>query len=174
MFVYVEGAVAQVGEEVGEGAQMNEIGNTLEHGANRPQRRIEKRKAADSIIEENTHEAEDGGTSGTQLPNILPPVQVDVEPTPEACITQQEMQHQPPVLPVYKPGPSMYQQLSMSNSHSLQPRVQIRAAPPMFGSHGMPTFTTVSRAQSGTIKPIITDGGKKYLDLSQLSSSNAQ
>ncbi|KAL0307255.1 UNVERIFIED_CONTAM: hypothetical protein Sradi_6142800 [Sesamum radiatum] len=65
-------------------------------------------------------------------PNILPPAQLDNEEdaTPEGGITQEEIP--PPVVAPqrYKTGPSMFQQLAMSNAHlTLQPRVQIRAPP---------------------------------------------
>ncbi|KAK4403506.1 hypothetical protein Sango_0719200 [Sesamum angolense] len=80
---------------------------------------------------------------------------------------------QPPAVPVYKAGPSMYEQLSMSNKHDLT----IKGANQSTSTYDWPTedssFSSVSRAQSGTIKPIITEGGQKYLDLSQFSSSDA-
>ncbi|KAK4382137.1 hypothetical protein Sango_2901700 [Sesamum angolense] len=153
-----------------------ETRSTLDQRASKKavESKVGKRKAVDNIIEDNSNEIEHGGSSGTQYPNILPPLHTEAEPTPEACITQQETVSQPPAVPVYKAGPSMYEQLSMSNKHmTLQSRVQIRAPPPMIGPQRIPVFSSVSRAQSGTIKPIITEGGQKYLDLSQFSSSDA-
>ncbi|KAL0305105.1 UNVERIFIED_CONTAM: hypothetical protein Sangu_3050700, partial [Sesamum angustifolium] len=149
-----------------------ETRSTLDQRASKKavESKVGKRKAVDNIIEDNSNEIEHGGSSGTQYPNILPPLHTEAEPTPEACITQQETVSQPPAVPVYKAGPSMYEQLSMSNKHmTLQSRVQIRAPPPMIGPQRIPVFSSVSRAQSGTIKPIITEGGQKYLDLSQFS-----
>ncbi|KAL0393117.1 UNVERIFIED_CONTAM: hypothetical protein Sradi_2534500 [Sesamum radiatum] len=134
-----------------------------------PEREGETRSTLDQRASKKAIESK-----GTQYPNILPPLLTEAEPTPEACITQQETVSQPPAVPIYKAGPSMYEQLSMSNKHmTLQSRVQIRAPPPMIGPQRIPVFSSVSRAQSGTIKPIITEGGQKYLDLSQFSSSDA-
>ncbi|KAL0305557.1 UNVERIFIED_CONTAM: hypothetical protein Sradi_5973000 [Sesamum radiatum] len=150
-----------------------ETRSTLDQRASKKaiESKVGKRKAVDNIIEDNNNEIEHGGSSGTQYPNILPPLHTEAEPTLEACITQQETLSQPPAVSVYKAGPSMYEQLSMSNKHmTLQSRVQIRAPPPMIGPQRIPVFSSVSRAQSGTIKPIITEGGQKYLDLSQFSS----
>ncbi|KAL0448493.1 UNVERIFIED_CONTAM: hypothetical protein Slati_1405700 [Sesamum latifolium] len=101
-------------------------------GASRRDVRAGKRKAVDSITEKNRNEIEHGGSSGTQHPDILPPLHTEAEPTHEACITQQETGPQALAVSVLKAGPSMYEQLSMSNKHmTLQSRVQIRAPPPM-------------------------------------------
>ncbi|KAL0456538.1 UNVERIFIED_CONTAM: hypothetical protein Slati_0993000 [Sesamum latifolium] len=106
-----------------------------------------------------------GKQSETEQPTILPPSQVSTgdEYCPEACLTQDEVHSQAPSAPVYMPGPSMYQQLTMSNP---QPRIQIRAPPPFRGRQYCHFFYT-SRAQSGNIHPIVIEGGKKFLDLSQ-------
>ncbi|KAL0368060.1 UNVERIFIED_CONTAM: hypothetical protein Scaly_1024900 [Sesamum calycinum] len=153
-----------------------ETRSTLDQRASKKavESKVGKRKAVDSIIEDNSNEIEHGGSSGTQYPNILPPLLTEAEPTPEACITQQETVSQPPAVPIYKAGPSMYEQVSMSNKHmTLQSRVQIRAPPPMIGPQRIPIFSSVFRAQSGIINPILTERGQKYLDLSQFSSSDA-
>ncbi|KAL0379226.1 UNVERIFIED_CONTAM: hypothetical protein Sradi_3228100 [Sesamum radiatum] len=111
------------------------------------------------------------GQEGSSSIVMLPPLPPQDEPTLESCITQQ-VQSQAAEGPVYRPGPSMYQQLQQSNPQ-LHPRVQIRAPPPMIGVHGLPVFSTASRTQSGTNhNPIITEGGQKYLDLSQISSTD--
>ncbi|KAL0362076.1 UNVERIFIED_CONTAM: Acetyl-CoA acetyltransferase, cytosolic 1 [Sesamum calycinum] len=78
-----------------------------------------------------------------QHPNILPPAQLDNEEdaTPEGGITQEEIP--PPVVAPqrYKTGPFMFQQLAMSNAYlTLQPRVQIRAPPPMINHQGCQYF----------------------------------
>ncbi|KAK4419838.1 hypothetical protein Salat_2396700 [Sesamum alatum] len=79
----------------------------------------------------------------------------------------------PPAVPVFVPGPSMYSQLAMSNQHlSIQPRVQTRAPPPMIGSHGLPVYSSTSRASYGVNNPIIREGGHKFLDLSQSSQAS--
>ncbi|KAL0292838.1 UNVERIFIED_CONTAM: hypothetical protein Scaly_3152200 [Sesamum calycinum] len=81
--------------------------------------------------------------SEPQHPNILPPAQVDNEEdaTPKGGITQEEIP--PPVVAPqrYKTGPSMFQQLAMSNAHlTLQPRMQIRAPPPMISHQACQYF----------------------------------
>ncbi|KAK4382958.1 hypothetical protein Sango_2825000 [Sesamum angolense] len=131
--------------------------------------RAGKRKAPTNAV--NRIERDRDTSTGTQGANILPPLQPVEDPILEPCITQVESQAAE--VPVYKPGPSMYQQLQQSNQHlTLQPRVQIRAPPPMTSIHGLPVFSTTSRAQAGNHNPIITEGGQKFLDLSQLSSSD--
>ncbi|KAL2237920.1 UNVERIFIED_CONTAM: hypothetical protein Sindi_0983700, partial [Sesamum indicum] len=108
----------------------------------------------------------------TQDATILPPLPLEEdpmdEPTVDPCITQQESQVA--AAPVYKKGPSVYQQVQQSNQHlTLQPIVQIRALPPMMGSQGLPVFSNTSRAPQGNRATIIRDGGEKFLDLSQIS-----
>ncbi|KAL0302463.1 UNVERIFIED_CONTAM: hypothetical protein Scaly_3032300 [Sesamum calycinum] len=103
-----------------------------------------------------------------QHPNILPPAQVDNEEdaTPKGGITQEEIP--PPVVAPqrYKTGPSMFQQLAMSNAHlTLQPRMQIRAPPPMISHQGLPIFSSTNRVKTTVVNPIIREGGQKYLDL---------
>ncbi|KAL0419564.1 UNVERIFIED_CONTAM: hypothetical protein Sradi_1369900 [Sesamum radiatum] len=115
--------------------------------------RAGKRKAPTNAI--NRIERDRDTSTGTQGANILPPLQPVEDPILEPCITQVESQAAE--VPVYKPGPSMYQQLQQSNQHlTLQPRVQIRAPPPMTSIHGLPVFSTTSRAQAGNHNPIIT------------------
>ncbi|KAK4435249.1 hypothetical protein Salat_0688200 [Sesamum alatum] len=135
---------------------------------------IGKRKApeptTDGAINTNERERE---SSGTQAAMMYPPLpsQCAEEEEFEPCITQQ-MPSQATNIPIYKPGPSMYQQLQQSNTH-LNPRVQIRAPPPMIGIHGVPIFSTTPRTQADiNPHPIITDGEQKYLDLSQISSTD--
>ncbi|KAL2235206.1 UNVERIFIED_CONTAM: hypothetical protein Sindi_1252800 [Sesamum indicum] len=109
-------------------------------------------------------------TEGATILPPLPPEEDPMdEPTVDPCITQQK--YQVAAAPVYKKGPSMYQQLQQSNQHlTLQPRVQIRAPPPMIGSQRLPVFSNTSRAPQGNRTAIIRDGGQKFLDLSQISS----
>ncbi|KAL2241644.1 UNVERIFIED_CONTAM: hypothetical protein Sindi_0805600, partial [Sesamum indicum] len=105
-------------------------------------------------------------TEGATILPPLPPEEDPMdEPTVDPCITQVV------AAPVYKKGPSMYQQLQQSNQHlTLQPRVQIRAPPPMIGSQGLPVFFNTSRAPQGNRAAISRDGGQKFLGLSQISS----
>ncbi|KAL0458890.1 UNVERIFIED_CONTAM: hypothetical protein Slati_0516200 [Sesamum latifolium] len=115
------------------------------------------------------------GEPGAQHPNILPPAQVENEEdfTPEGGITQEQIP--PPAMApqIYKTGPSIFQQLAMSNAHlALQPRVQIRAPPPMIGNQGLPLFSSTTRVQTTVVNSIIREGGQKYLDLSQHNQMN--
>ncbi|KAL0437231.1 UNVERIFIED_CONTAM: hypothetical protein Sradi_0431000 [Sesamum radiatum] len=154
-----EGALEDVAEQSAATGGLADI--EQEHGPHN--QTVGKRKIGESTLEDV---AEQSVAAETEQPTILPPLQAltEDEHCPEACVTQDEVQFQAPIGPVYVSGPSMYQQLAMSNP---QPRVQIRAPPPFRGRQILPSFSTTSRAQSGNIHPIVTDRGKKFLDLSQ-------
>ncbi|KAL0378791.1 UNVERIFIED_CONTAM: hypothetical protein Sradi_3184600 [Sesamum radiatum] len=109
--------------------------------------------------------------SNANHPTILPPVYEDIhkEDVFEDAVITQEWHDVTPDNPIYRPGPSMYDQLTISNQQlSLQPRVQIRAPPPMIGSQGVPRFIPPTRSTQ-VEAAIINEGGYKYLDLNKLS-----
>ncbi|KAL0420466.1 UNVERIFIED_CONTAM: hypothetical protein Slati_3069500 [Sesamum latifolium] len=109
--------------------------------------------------------------SNANHPTILPPVHEDIheEDVFEDAVITQEWHDVTPDNPIYRPGPSMYDQLTISNQQlSLQPRVQIRAPPPMIGSQGVPRFIPPTRSTQ-VEDAIINEGGYKYLNLNKLS-----
>ncbi|KAL2236902.1 UNVERIFIED_CONTAM: hypothetical protein Sindi_0881900 [Sesamum indicum] len=86
---------------------------------------------------------------------------------PEACLTQDQMQPAPvPPLPVFMPGPSMFEQLHMNNpGTTLQSRVTIRAPPPFRGRQILPSFST--RPQTEASEAILKEGRQKFLKLNK-------
>ncbi|KAL2246142.1 UNVERIFIED_CONTAM: hypothetical protein Sindi_2882400, partial [Sesamum indicum] len=132
--------------------------------------RTSKRKKKVLEVAINTDGPSVRETQGVTILPPLPPEEDPMdEPTVDPCITQQESQLV--AAPVYKKDPSMHQQLQQSNQHlTLQPRIQIRASPPMIGSQRLPVFFNTSRAPQGNRAAIIRDGGQKFLDLNQISS----
>ncbi|KAK4425481.1 hypothetical protein Salat_1742100 [Sesamum alatum] len=141
-----------------------DVGMVEEEGRTEEEGRARKRKIGETVDVSELREVDTDVIK--EQPTILPPLQVpfEDEQCPEACVTQEEVQRQTPAAPVYMPGPSMYQQLTMSNPQS---GIQIRAAPPFRGRQILPYFSTTSRAQSGTIHPVIIERGHKFLDLNQ-------
>ncbi|KAK4418925.1 hypothetical protein Salat_2305300 [Sesamum alatum] len=136
-------------------------------------KRAGKRMAIETKEEQEseTKALEQAALIGTQLPNILPPLQVDIEEEqPEACLTQDQLQPQAaPPPPLYMPGPSMFHQSQMTHPQSsLQPRITIRAPPPFRGRQVLPSFST--RPRNATSHPILKEGGHKFLDLNQMKS----
>ncbi|KAK4429280.1 hypothetical protein Salat_1228300 [Sesamum alatum] len=145
------------GEELHEGREGDEEGEGVEE--------IEEEQ------EYETEALEQAASIETQQPNILPPLQVDIEEEkPEACLTQDQLQPQAaPPPPVYMPGPSMFHQLQMTHPQSsLQPRITIRAPPPFRGRQILPSFSTKPR--NATSHPILKERGHKFLDLNQMKS----
>ncbi|KAK4440862.1 hypothetical protein Salat_0421100 [Sesamum alatum] len=113
-----------------------------------------------------THSA----SNAPEGPDILPPIHEDnneEDALEDAVVTQEQILCQETV--TLRPGPSMFQQLSLSNL-GLQPRLQIRAPPPMIGPQPLPSFNPPRRT-SEVVNPIIMEGGYKYLDLNQNTGS---
>ncbi|KAL0454314.1 UNVERIFIED_CONTAM: hypothetical protein Slati_0770600 [Sesamum latifolium] len=109
--------------------------------------------------------------SNANHPTILPPVHEDIheEDAFEDAVITQEWHDVTHDNPIYRPRPSMYDQLTISNQQgSLQPQVQIRVPPPMIGSQGVPRFIPPTRSTQ-VEDAIINEGGYKYLDLDKLS-----
>ncbi|KAL0380127.1 UNVERIFIED_CONTAM: hypothetical protein Sangu_0077000 [Sesamum angustifolium] len=76
-------------------------------------------------------------------------------------------------------GPTMFEQLQMAHTSmpvqpqmTLQPRLNIRAPPPMTGIGVMPCFS--SRPLIPVSKTIIKEHGKKFVDLSKWPSQSAK
>ncbi|KAK4413552.1 hypothetical protein Salat_2767800 [Sesamum alatum] len=174
----VEGEIARDSMDSDESSQqIGEEGHEARH-ADEPinptqDKRAGKRMAIETEEEQEseTEALEQAALIGTQLPNIFPPLQVDIEEEqPEACLTQDQLQPQAaPPPPLYMPGPSMFHQLQMTHPQSsLQPRVTIRAPPPFRGRQVLPSFST--RPRNATSHPILKEGGHKFLDLNQMKS----
>ncbi|KAL2249647.1 UNVERIFIED_CONTAM: hypothetical protein Sindi_2438400 [Sesamum indicum] len=127
-----------------------------------------KRKATEPTTEPEIEQLGQATSSGSRHTNILPPLQVqDEDEQPEACLTQDQMQPAPvPPLPVFMPGPSMFEQLHMNNpGTTLQSRVTIRAPPPFRGRQILPLFST--RPQTEASEAILKEGGQKFLKLNK-------
>ncbi|KAK4414934.1 hypothetical protein Salat_2600400, partial [Sesamum alatum] len=76
-------------------------------------------------------------------------------------------------------GPSMYEQLQMGhtsmpihNQVTLQPRLSIRAPPPMTRTGFMPCFS--SRPSIPIPKTVIKDHGRKWVDISKWPSQSGE
>ena len=75
-------------------------------------------------------------------------------------------------------GPTMYEQLQMTNANmsfqpqvTLQPRLNIRAPPPMTGTSFMPSFS--SRPSDPISKTIVKEHGRKWVDISKWPSQSS-
>ncbi|KAL0411139.1 UNVERIFIED_CONTAM: hypothetical protein Slati_3703600, partial [Sesamum latifolium] len=156
----------------------HEVGQTHkeQHGTVK-KRKAEKRKATEPAIEaleqatEPTIEAQQATEPATEdleqdtniaIEGLEHATNIIEDEQPEACLTQDHMQPQAaPPPPVYMPGPSMFQQLQMTNPLStLQQRVTIRAPPPFRSRQILPSFST--RPHSGTTQPIIKMEGRSF------------
>ncbi|KAK4418385.1 hypothetical protein Salat_2251200 [Sesamum alatum] len=133
---------------------------------------VQSRRIAENVHQdpETIHrdpETEDPGSNTN--PTILPPLNevLNEEDALEDAVITQDWQCLTQDTPVYRLGPSMYQQLGLSNQHlGVQARVQIGAPLPMFASQGVPRFI-LPRMSSQLEHPIINEGGYKYLDLNK-------
>ncbi|KAK4435405.1 hypothetical protein Salat_0703900 [Sesamum alatum] len=136
-----EGGECVIGEKGHEARHADEPINQTQD------KRAGKRMAIETKEEQEskTEALEQAALIGTQLPNILPPLQVGIEEEqPETCLTQGQLQPQAaPPPPVYMPGPSMFHQLQMTiPQSSLQSKVTILAPPPSRGRQVLPSFST--------------------------------
>ncbi|KAL0402336.1 UNVERIFIED_CONTAM: hypothetical protein Slati_4263500 [Sesamum latifolium] len=110
-------------------------------------------------------------------PVILPPENPQEDTSQENEPTQTILtEFSPAITPTSQPGPSMYEQLQMTHNNismqppvALQPRLSIRAPPPMTGTAFMPSFST--RPAIPVPKNIIKMGGQKFVNLSTWPSS---
>ncbi|KAK4441634.1 hypothetical protein Salat_0498300 [Sesamum alatum] len=102
------------------------------------------------------HVQHSGPRQGLENHNILPPIHEDTNEGDEVfdgVITQVHTQEEP----IYRPGPSMYQQMTISNQQTtLQPRLQIRAPPPMVGNQVFQRFNP-PRMSSQNVNAIIKE-----------------
>ncbi|KAL2248474.1 UNVERIFIED_CONTAM: hypothetical protein Sindi_2699700 [Sesamum indicum] len=112
-------------------------------------------------------------------PSILPPIveqhepmQHDVEPE---ILTEPGLTPTPPCVQ----GPTMYEQLQMAKTNisfqpqvTLQPRLNIRAPPPMTGTSFMPSFS--SRPTAPISKTIVKEHGRKWVDISKWPSQSSE
>ncbi|KAL2251025.1 UNVERIFIED_CONTAM: hypothetical protein Sindi_2224800 [Sesamum indicum] len=148
----------------------HEVGHTQTEQHERATKKAGKRKATEPTTEPEIEQLGQATSSGSRHTNILPPLQVqDEDEQPEACLTQDQMQPAPasvPPLPVFMPGPSMFEQLHMNNpGTTLQSRVTIRAPPSFRGRQILPSFST--RPQTETSEAILKEGGQKFLKLNK-------
>ncbi|KAK4416792.1 hypothetical protein Salat_2504700 [Sesamum alatum] len=143
-----EGAEGGEGEKNGEGDEVLK-GRRVQKGSSSVANPLESRKCSKV---QTTHSIE-----GQQFPDILPPAHEDNNEEDEledAVITQEPFLTQ--VTPTFRPGPSMYQQMTITNQHlGLHPRLQFRAPPPMVGPHPVPRFNP-PRTSSQVVNYIIT------------------
>ncbi|KAL0446319.1 UNVERIFIED_CONTAM: hypothetical protein Slati_1759800 [Sesamum latifolium] len=115
-------------------------------------------------------------------PPILPPITEESEPTEPELTPDVLTEAGPSQTQASVQGPSMYEQLQMGNTSQtqasvqpqmiLQPRLNIRAPPPMTGTGVMPCFS--SRPLIPVSKTIIKEHGKKFVDLSKWPSQSAK
>ncbi|KAK4381949.1 hypothetical protein Sango_2916900 [Sesamum angolense] len=138
------------------------------------------RKRKHSVYQDPTRMNMTAAASGvSDQPHILPPIVEDNEPT--------EIEFTPEILTEAGPsqtqasvqGPTMFEQLQMAHTSmpvqpqmTLQPRLNIRAPPPMTGIGVMPCFS--SRPLIPVSKTIIKEHGKKFVDLSKWPSQSAK
>ncbi|KAK4390453.1 hypothetical protein Sango_2108600 [Sesamum angolense] len=138
------------------------------------------RKRKHSVYQDPTRMNMTAAASGvSDQPHILPPIVEDNEPT--------EIEFTPEILTEAGPsqtqasvqGPTMFEQLQMAHTSmpvqpqmTLQPRLNIRAHPPMTGIGVMPCFS--SRPLIPVSKTIIKEHGKKFVDLSKWPSQSAK
>ncbi|KAK4416652.1 hypothetical protein Salat_2490700 [Sesamum alatum] len=113
-----------------------------------------------------------------EQPPILPPVvedsaQTQPEVEPQVLHDTGPSQTQPSMQ-----GPTMYEQLQMGQPSmpaqppmTLQPRLNIRALPPMTGTGFMPCFSYKPAFEVS--KSIIKEHGKKFVDLSKWPSQSS-
>ncbi|KAL2253102.1 UNVERIFIED_CONTAM: hypothetical protein Sindi_0104900 [Sesamum indicum] len=138
------------------------------------------RKRKHSVYEDPNRVTMPASDSGVNdQPPILPPIvelhepmQHDVEPE---ILTEPGPTPTPPCVQ----GPTMYEQLQMANTNmsfrpqvTLQPRLNIRAPPPMTGTSFMPSFSSSPTAPIS--KTIVKEHGRKWVDTSSWPSQSSE
>ncbi|KAL2235253.1 UNVERIFIED_CONTAM: hypothetical protein Sindi_1257500 [Sesamum indicum] len=137
------------------------------------------RKRRHSVYEDPNRVTMPATNSGVNDPaTILPPIVEQHEPMQHDL--EPEILTEPgptPTLPCVQ-GPTMYEQLQMTNANmsfqpqvTLQPRLNIRAPPPMTGTSFMPCFS--SRPIAPISKTIVKEHGRKWVDISKWPSQSS-
>ncbi|KAK4413643.1 hypothetical protein Salat_2777100 [Sesamum alatum] len=136
---------------------------------------------SDSLEEGDDDDSDSLETEANIQQPILPPIVPD-EVTNQAEGSTENMSQtiltepRPHVTQVSQQGPSMYEQLQMGQNTmpmppqtSLQPKLNIRAPPPMTGQAFMPCFS--NRPINPDSKTIIQEHGQKFVELSKWPTS---
>ncbi|KAL0327803.1 UNVERIFIED_CONTAM: hypothetical protein Sangu_1858300 [Sesamum angustifolium] len=138
------------------------------------------RKRKHSVYQDPTRMNMTAAASGvSDQPHILPPIVEDNEPTEIELTPEILTEAGPSQTQASVQGPTMFEQLQMAHTSmpvqpqmTLQPRLNIRAPPPMTGIGVMPCFS--SRPLIPVSKTIIKEHGKKFVDLSKWPSQSAK
>ncbi|KAL0435074.1 UNVERIFIED_CONTAM: hypothetical protein Sradi_0215300 [Sesamum radiatum] len=124
-----------------------------------------------------TMPATDSGVN--DQPPILPPIVEEHEPMQHDITPHILTEPGPTPTPPCVQGPTMYDQLRMAHTNvsfqpqvTLQPRINIRAPPPMTGTSFMPCFS--SKPAIPVSKTVVKEGGRKWVDISKWPSQNSE
>ncbi|KAL2251533.1 UNVERIFIED_CONTAM: hypothetical protein Sindi_2275600 [Sesamum indicum] len=118
---------------------------------------------ASSSSPSNTRKRRHSVYEDTNRHDLEPEILTEPDPTPTPPCVQ---------------GPTMYKQLHMTNTNmffqpqvTLQPKLNIRAPPPMTGTSFMPSFS--SRPAAPIFKTIVKEHGRKWVDISKWPSQSS-
>ncbi|KAL2241598.1 UNVERIFIED_CONTAM: hypothetical protein Sindi_0801000 [Sesamum indicum] len=137
------------------------------------------RKRRHSVYEDPNRVTMPTTNSGVNDPaTILPPIVEQHEPMQHDLEPEILTEPGPTPTPPCVQGPTMYEQLQMTNANmsfqpqvTLQPRLNIRAPPPMTGTSFMPCFS--SRPIAPISKTIVKEHGRKWVDISKWPSQSS-
>ncbi|KAK4433004.1 hypothetical protein Salat_1062600 [Sesamum alatum] len=134
-----------------------------------------------SKASENDDDFEFLGVENVEKNEIVIPPQVSNQPVADSQNLSPSILTEPgpSMTQPSMPGPSMYEQLQMAHNNislqlpvTLQPRLNIRAPPPMTGTWFMPCFS--SRPSFPVSKTITKEHEQKYVNLSNWPTSQSK